>query len=71
MSTTDELLRNNEAYAEKFGRPICVTDSYRSLESQIDVHERKLAEHALAESERWIRAGRSASRGSDPRSGPA
>lgn len=33
--------RMSQAYAEEFGRPICVTDSYRSLEMQIDVHKRK------------------------------
>ncbi|MDQ1625286.1 MAG: peptidoglycan DL-endopeptidase CwlO [Actinomycetota bacterium] len=31
----------SKAYAARFGRPICVTDSYRSLEMQIDVHRRK------------------------------
>ena len=31
----------SQAYAATFGRPICVTDSYRSLAMQIDVHQRK------------------------------
>ena len=31
----------SKAYAANFGRPICVTDSYRSYEMQVDVHRRK------------------------------
>jgi len=31
----------SKAYAAHFGRPICVTDSYRSYEMQVDVHRRK------------------------------
>jgi hypothetical protein len=31
----------SKAYAATFGRPICVTDSYRSYEMQVDVHIRK------------------------------
>jgi hypothetical protein len=31
----------SQAYAARFGRPICVTDSYRTLEMQVDVHRRK------------------------------
>jgi hypothetical protein len=31
----------SKAYAANFGRPICVTDSYRSYEMQVDVHVRK------------------------------
>jgi hypothetical protein len=31
----------SKAYAANFGRPICVTDSYRSYEMQVDVHQRK------------------------------
>ena len=31
----------SKAYAATFGRPICVTDSYRSYEMQVDVHRRK------------------------------
>jgi D-alanyl-D-alanine carboxypeptidase-like protein len=31
----------SKAYAAQFGRPICVTDSYRSYEMQVDVHRRK------------------------------
>jgi hypothetical protein len=31
----------SKAYAGHFGRPICVTDSYRSYEMQVDVHRRK------------------------------
>ena len=31
----------SKAYAAHFGRPICVTDSYRSYEMQVDVHIRK------------------------------
>jgi hypothetical protein len=31
----------SKAYAAHFGRPICVTDSYRSYEMQVDVHNRK------------------------------
>ena len=31
----------SKAYAANFGRPICVTDSYRSYEMQVDVHLRK------------------------------
>ena len=33
--------RMSKAYAATFGRPICVTDSYRSYEMQVDVHRRK------------------------------
>jgi hypothetical protein len=33
--------RMSKAYAAHFGRPICVTDSYRSYEMQVDVHRRK------------------------------
>ena len=31
----------SKAYAATFGRPICITDSYRSYEMQVDVHRRK------------------------------
>lgn len=31
----------SRAYAEEFGRPICVTDSYRSYAAQVDVKGRK------------------------------
>ncbi len=31
----------SKAYAANFGRPICITDSYRSYEMQVDVHRRK------------------------------
>lgn len=31
----------SKAYAARFGRPICVTDSYRSYEMQVDVNRRK------------------------------
>jgi hypothetical protein len=31
----------SKAYAATFGRPLCVTDSYRSYEMQVDVHRRK------------------------------
>lgn len=31
----------SKAYAGQFGRPICVTDSYRSYEMQVDVNRRK------------------------------
>ncbi len=30
-----------EAYANAFGTPLCITDSYRSLAAQVDAHERK------------------------------
>lgn len=33
--------RLSRAYAERFGRPICVTDSYRSYEAQVSVYARK------------------------------
>ncbi|WP_188959576.1 NlpC/P60 family protein [Modestobacter marinus] len=29
------------AYAQTFGAPLCITDSYRSLGAQVDVHHRK------------------------------
>ncbi|MCZ2836528.1 NlpC/P60 family protein [Modestobacter sp. VKM Ac-2985] len=29
------------AYAQAFGAPLCITDSYRSLDAQVDVHHRK------------------------------
>jgi len=31
----------SKAYAGRFGRPLCLTDSYRSYEMQVDVHRRK------------------------------
>jgi cell wall-associated NlpC family hydrolase len=31
------------AYAAEFGAPLCVTDSYRSLDAQVDAHHRKPA----------------------------
>lgn len=31
----------NEAYTAQFGNPMCVTDSYRSYEAQVDVKRRK------------------------------
>ncbi len=31
----------SKAYAAEFGRPICVTDSYRNLPMQVDLHARK------------------------------
>jgi cell wall-associated NlpC family hydrolase len=31
------------AYAAAFGRPLCITDSYRSLDAQVDAHHRKPA----------------------------
>jgi LAS superfamily LD-carboxypeptidase LdcB len=29
------------AYAATFGSPLCITDSYRSLDAQVDAHHRK------------------------------
>jgi peptidoglycan DL-endopeptidase CwlO len=31
------------AYAATFGSPLCITDSYRSLDAQVDAHDRKPA----------------------------
>jgi LAS superfamily LD-carboxypeptidase LdcB len=29
------------AYSATFGAPLCITDSYRSLDAQVDAHHRK------------------------------
>ena len=33
--------RLSQAYAQEFSRPMCVTDSYRTLAQQVDVKQRK------------------------------
>ncbi len=47
--------RLSHAYADQFGTPICVTDSYRSLASQVDLYARKpnLAAHPGTSNHGW------------------
>jgi LAS superfamily LD-carboxypeptidase LdcB/cell division protein FtsB len=47
--------RLSHAYADRFGRPICVTDSYRSYASQVDLYARKpnLAAHPGTSNHGW------------------
>jgi cell division protein FtsB len=47
--------RLSHAYADRFGLPICVTDSYRSYASQVDLYARKpnLAAHPGTSNHGW------------------